>query len=579
MRLCRASSTGQEDPVLEELDIKNFALIDSAHVEFSKGFTVLSGETGAGKSILIGSLAFLLGGKAGVEQIRTGTQEAQVSGTFLLESPESHAWLEEHGIEDEDGRILLRRVIRNTGKSSGWIGGVPVTRADLLAFSAFLVDIHGQHEQQSLFKVAEHRRYLDIYAGITEDVASFTALYSDLVEKRRLLQNLNTDDSKRAERIEMLNFAVEEINSANLRVGEDSELEDEENRLSSYEKLYGEIEEINSLLEGEGGGILSLFKRLSSSSSRASSLDKSLAALENRIQSSYYEIEDISAEFRRYEQGLVFDPERLEQVQDRLELIYKLKKKYASGKTSPISQVLEYAQKAQAELEQISGVAQNREELEKEVLEAGKKVYTAAKEISIKRKAASDKMSHDVEAILQSLGMGGTKFKVNLQEKAGDDVTQKCGPYGMDDIEFLISANPGSPMFPLARIASGGELSRVMLALKTILSAADTAGTLVFDEIDTGIGGEVAVAVGDHLKKLASARQILCITHLASIAVYADNQLKIEKGAAGDMTSTAVFPVAGDSRVQEIARMLSGDSSSEESLEHASSMLQKYGGR
>ncbi|MBO4387499.1 MAG: DNA repair protein RecN [Treponema sp.] len=565
--------------MLEELDIKNFALIDSAHVEFSKGFTVLSGETGAGKSILIGSLAFLLGGKAGVEQIRTGTQEAQVSGTFLLESPEAHAWLDEHGISDEDGRILLRRVIRNTGKSSGWIGGVPVTRADLLAFSAFLVDIHGQHEQQSLFKVTEHRRYLDIYAGITEQVASFTALYSDLVEKRRLLQSLNTDDSKRAERIEMLNFAVEEINSANLKENEDSELEDEENRLSSYEKLYGEIEEINSLLEGEGGGILSLFKRLSSSSSRASSLDKSLGTLENRIQSAYYEIEDISAEFRRYEQGLVFDPERLEQVQDRLELIYKLKKKYASGKTSPISQVLEYAQKAQAELEQISGLSQNREELELKVQEAGKKVYTAAKEISIKRKAASEKMSHDVEEILQRLGMGGTKFKVNLQEKAGDDVTQKCGPYGMDDIEFLISANPGSPMLPLARIASGGELSRVMLALKTILSAADTAGTLVFDEIDTGIGGEVAVAVGDHLKKLASSRQILCITHLASIAVYADNQLKIEKGAAGDMTSTAVFPVAGSSRVQEIARMLSGDSSSEESLEHASSMLQKYGGR
>lgn len=579
MRLCRASSTGQEDPVLEELDIKNFALIDSAHVEFSKGFTVLSGETGAGKSILIGSLAFLLGGKAGVEQIRTGTQEALVSGTFLLESQEARDWLDEHGIEDEDGRILLRRVIRNTGKSSCWIGGVSVTRADLLAFSAFLVDIHGQHEQQSLFKVAEHRRYLDIYAGITEQVASFTALYSDLVEKRRLLQSLNTDDSKRAERIEMLNFAVEEINSANLRENEDSELEDEEARLASYEKLYGEIEEINSLLEGEGGGILSLLKKLSSSSSRAASLDKSLGALEGRIQSSYYEIEDISAEFRRYEQGLVFDPERLAQVQDRLELIYKLKKKYASGKTSPISQVLEYAQKAEAELEQISGVAQNREELEKEVLEAGKKVYTAAKEISIKRKAASDKMSLAVEEILSRLGMGGTKFKVNLQEKAGDDVTQKCGPYGMDDIEFLISANPGSPMLPLARIASGGELSRVMLALKTILSAADTAGTLVFDEIDTGIGGEVAVAVGDHLKKLASARQILCITHLASIAVYADNQLKIEKGAAGDMTSTAVFPVAGDSRVQEIARMLSGDSSSEESLEHASSMLQKYGGR
>ncbi|MBO4318903.1 MAG: DNA repair protein RecN [Treponema sp.] len=565
--------------MLEELDIKNFALIDSAHVEFSRGFTVLSGETGAGKSILIGSLAFLLGGKAGVEQIRTGTHEAQVSGSFLLESQEALEWLSEHGIEAEDSRILLRRLIRDNGKSSAWIGGVPVTRADLLAFSAFLVDIHGQHEQQSLMKVSEHRRYLDMYADIVPQVRDFTALYSDLVEKRRSLDALDTDESQREARIEMLNYAINEISEAKLKPHEDEELEAEENRLSSYEKLYGTVNEINGLFDGsEGGGLVSIMRKLKGLVPHASSMDKTLESLDSRFESSFYEIEDIASEFKHYQQSLVFDPERLSQVQERLELINKLKKKYVQSANSTVADILEYQEKASQELECLTGTGHDRETLQKAVSEAEKAVYQAAKKLSELRKAASDKMSCAVEGILVKLGMKDTKFSVHLQEKDGNDMTQKCGPYGMDDIEFLISSNPGSPMLPLARIASGGELSRVMLALKTILSNGDLAGTLVFDEIDTGIGGEVAVALGDHMKLLAAKKQILCITHLASIAVYADNQIKIQKGVDGSSTSTTVFQVAGDERVKEIARMLSGDSSSQASLEHAASMLRKFGG-
>lgn len=565
--------------MLEELDIKNFALIDSAHVEFGRGFTVLSGETGAGKSILIGSLAFLLGGKAGIEQIRTGCHEAQVSGSFVLESKEALEWLSEHGMEAEDSRILLRRLIRDSGKSSAWIGGVPVTRADLLAFSAFLVDIHGQHEQQSLMKVGEHRRYLDMYAGIVPQVRDFTALYSDLVEKRRALDALDTDESQREARIEMLSFAVNEIQEAKLKPHEDEELEAEENRLSSFEKLYGTVNEINGLFEGaEGSGLVSIMRRLKSLVPHASSMDKSLESLDSRVESSFYEIEDLASEFKHYQQSLVFDPDRLAQVQDRLELISKLKKKYLQSSNSSVQDILEYQEKASQELECLTGAGHDRETLQNAVSEAEKAVYQAAKKLSALRKAASDKMSASVEGILVKLGMKETKFSVHLQEKDGNDMTQKCGPYGMDDIEFLISSNPGSPMLPLARIASGGELSRVMLALKTILSDGDLAGTLVFDEIDTGIGGEVAVSLGDHMKLLAAKKQILCITHLASIAVYADNQIKIQKGVDGSSTSTTVFPVEGDERVKEIARMLSGDSSSQASLEHAASMLKKFGG-
>ena len=222
--------------------------------------------------------------------------------------------------------------------------------------------------------------------------------------------------------------------------------------------------------------------------------------------------------------------------------------------------------------------SQDRESLEKSIAESEREVYVAAKQISDKRKAASEKMSSAIEEILHKLGMKDTSFRVNLSEKAGSLMTQKCGPYGMDDIEFLISANPGSPLMSLAKIASGGELSRVMLAMKTVLSGADMAGTLVFDEIDTGIGGEVAVSVGEHMKKLAANKQILCITHLASIAVYADNQIKIQKGVDGSSASTHVFPVSGDERVKEVARMLSGDATSAASLEHASDMLRKFGG-
>ena len=428
-------------------------------------------------------------------------------------------------------------------------------------------------------KVAEHRRYLDIYAGIVGEVSSFTSIYNQLVEKRKILENLNSNESERNAKIDMLNFAVSEISEANLKAGEDEELEAEENRLSSFEKLYADIEEINSAFEGEGeNGIIFLLKKICGTASKALDSDKSLEPLENRLQSAFYEIDDIAGEFRRYASSLVFDPERLEQVQERLELIFRLKQKY-TGRNSSVANLLSYAENASRQLEELGGSTFDKSILEKEISELEKKVYVLAKSLSEKRKSAAEKMSLDVEKILCSLGMKDTKFRVGLTEKEGNAVEQKCGAYGMDNIEFLISANPGSPLNPLAKIASGGELSRVMLALKTILSDGDLAGTLVFDEIDTGIGGEVAVSVGSHMKLLAEKKQILCITHLASIAVYADNQIKIQKGVEGNTTASNVFEVSDEERVKEIARMLSGDSDSSQSLEHASAMLKKFGGR
>lgn len=565
--------------MLEDLTIKDFAIIDQISIEFSKGFTVLSGETGAGKSILIGALSFLLGGKAEVSQIRSGSGEASVSGTFLLDNPdpEMKSWLTEHGIEPENNRVLLRRFIRLNGKSGAWIGSVPATRSDLAEFSAFLIDIHGQHEHQSLMKVSEHRKFLDSRAGITDEVRAFTSLYTSLIEKRRILEQLNSDDGERLRKIDMYTFAVKEISDANLKDGEDENLTEEEARLASYEKLYSGIESVREMLDGSEDSAVPLLKRIRRENQTIAALDKTIAALDTRLENAFYELSDIAEEFNSYSQKLVYDPARLAEVQERLSLIYDLKKKYASSQSAPLSEIFDYLEKAQTMLEQLGSGAQNKEALAEEIAELEKRVYIAAKKISEKRQNIGSILSNEVSNILKTLGMGNARFSVNITEKAGSNVEQRCGPFGMDNIEFLISANAGSPLLPLARIASGGELSRVMLALKTIFARIDTVPTLVFDEIDTGIGGEVAVAVGSHLKKLAASRQIFCITHLASIAVYADNQIKIEKGVEEGKTSSHVREVRGEERAAEIARMLSGDSDSEQSLEHARSMLEKFG--
>lgn len=578
--------------MLEDITIKDFALIESTYLEFHKGFTVLSGETGAGKSILIGAMSFLLGGKADVSVIRSGKTEASVIGTFYLgennlksvssdenEEPTSvYDWLDKHGIEVEDNRVILRRFIRETGKSGAWINNTPVTRADLVSFSSFLIDIHGQHDHQSLMKVSEHRKYLDSMAGITDDVENFKKLYALLVQKRNELEQYSMSESDRLRKIDMCSFAVKEIDDAKLKKDEDVLLEEEESRLSSYEKLYSSVEEINQLFASSDENIIDALKKARRNISYAAELDKSLNSINERIEASFYELSDISEEISSYMQKLVFDPARLEEVHNRLSLIYNLKKKYASSVNAPLKEVFDYFENAQKFLEENSSGNDAKQKLATEIKQLEKEILIKAEAISSKRKACASQLEKEVDSILVNLGMSGTTFGVSIKEKSGSEIEQKCGPYGKDDIEFLISANPGNPLLPLAKIASGGELSRVMLALKTIFAKSDSVGTLIFDEIDTGIGGEIAVSVGNHIKKLALQRQIFCITHLASIAVYADNQIKIEKSVSGGVTASNVHVVVGEERVQEIARMLSGDSSSSESMEHARTMLNKFGG-
>ena len=463
--------------MLEDLTIKDFALIDYDYLEFKEGFTVLSGETGAGKSILIGALSFLLGGKAEVSQIRTGKKEASVCGTFVIKAEKvrdvlteedeplnSCEWLKMHGIEVENNRVLLRRFIKDTGKSSAWINDTPVTRNELSQFSSFLVDIHGQHEHQSLMKVLEHRKYLDARAGISGDVELFTKEYAELVSKRKELEKYSMSDSERLRNLDMMTFAVKEISEAKLKKDEDVSLEEEQTRLVSYEKIYSDIVSINQSMSNDEKSVVSLLKKIRRDASHLAELDKSVTDLDSRLESAFYELSDVADEFCNYENSLVFDQNRLQQVEDRLSLIYNLKKKYASSINAPLSEVFDYFENAQHYIEENGEGNNYKEKLEGEIKKLEKELLFSAEILSKKRKETAIILNTEVNEILSKLGMKGTRFEVSIKQKSGTDLQQNCGPYGKDDIEFMISANPGNPLLPLAKIASGGELSRVMLA-------------------------------------------------------------------------------------------------------------------
>ncbi|PIE97991.1 MAG: DNA repair protein RecN [Treponema sp.] len=560
--------------MLESLSVKNIALIESLTVDFEAGFNVLSGETGAGKSIIIGALSILLGVKVSSDIIREGSSEGVVSGSFVI-SPKNQSaldWLFEHGVEVDEGRVLLRRLVKQNGRSSAWIQNVPVSRPELQEFTSHLVDLHGQHDHQSLFKINEHRKLLDCFAGIESEVQEYTACYNLLTSKRKEIESLNISEKERIERTDYLNYAIEEIDKANLKEGEDEELELEAKRLDDYEKLFASLQSADDMLVGENGGATSLMKRAVSELAFIKDSDKKLELLYDRLESAYYEIEDVAGELSSYLSRLTFDPERLDEIQERLAYISKLKKKYGSN----IKDIFAYKQKAEQEFETLTKSETSKVELEKRISELEMEILKRGKNISQKRLDAALILQGKVEAVLKNLGMGKTKFAVQVKGKQIEDRKQTAGPYGFDNIEFLISPNLGEPLKPLVKIASGGELSRVMLALKTVLVTDNSASTLIFDEIDTGIGGEVALGVAGHMKKLSEKKQILCVTHLAVIASHADNQIKIEKRIDGNKTKTFALTVKDRIRVEEIARMLSGDEDSSASIAHAEELLAKY---
>ena len=593
--------------MLEEMSIRNYALIDSITLSFRPGFNALTGETGAGKSIIVGSLSFLMGGKAEADVIRSGCEEASVSAclSVLKNNDEVSQWLKSRDIECEENSVIVRRNIKTTGRGSAYIQNVPVTRQDLSEFMGLLFDLHGQHNHESLLRKESHRRYLDMFAGIENEVNDFSKTFLELTEKRKTMESSLKNEREREERIEILQYAVDEIEKANIKAGEIRELENEAQKLSDFEKLAGFINTAGGCFTDGDHTVLSLTRKAKNALDSASLVDSSLCEINRRFENLYYEAEDIAGDFRAYRDSLSFDPQRLEDVNERLSLLHKLKKKYAdkikasnahgaggfsseARETSPKEAqvgneeeaILSYRISAQAEIDALRGAEENREKLKVQISALEKAVVAKAQSLREKRAASSAKLSKLISGILSHLGMPSANFQVKILPKTVDGQAT-FGPYGAEDIEFLISANTGEPLKDLAKIASGGELSRVMLAIKTALLSDNRqegggVETLVFDEIDTGIGGEVALKVGEYLAQIGRIRQIFCVTHLASIAVRADNHFKVEKRTEAGRTFTGIGPLSADGRRKEIARMLAGDSGAA-ALAHADELMAKYG--
>jgi DNA repair protein RecN (Recombination protein N) len=584
--------------MLEELSIRNYALIESLSLSFENGFNVLTGETGAGKSIIVGSISFLMGAKADTEVIRTGTEEASVTAVIAVgdKNPDVLGWLAARDIRADEGRIIVRRNIKSSGRSSIYIQDLPVTRPDLAEFMALMFDLHGQHNHESLLRKETHRRYLDRFAGLDDETGEFNRVFMELADKKKTLEASLSSERDRDTRLEILSYAVEEIDKAAPRIGEIRELESEASRLGDFEKLAAQVNSAATALYDDEASVLSLARRVRSGVDTAAAIDSSLGAIQKRLEDLYFEAEDISEEFRSYRDNLTYSPLRLEEVEERLALLYRLKKKYAVPGTSGSDEdvILAYRAQAEAEIEALSGAGENREKLKAEIAVLEKDIAVRAASISAKRKAGALKLGERISKILSRLGMPYARFSPAVLPKGPGAGGIVCGPWGAEDVEFLISANKGEPLKDLARIASGGELSRVMLAIKTVLAGEDAGGsdagagsdaspeTLVFDEIDAGIGGEVALAVGEYLVKIGALKQIFCVPHLASIAVRADNQLKVEKKVAaagnggGSRTFTSVTALDAGARRQEIARMLAGDAG-KAALAHADDLLAKYG--
>jgi DNA repair protein RecN (Recombination protein N) len=573
MRCFVASSIGPGVRVLEQLTVRNFAIIDHVQVDFAPGLNVLTGETGAGKSIVVGALSLLRGARADTQAIRTGTDESVITGVFRIsENADARAWLSEHSIEPEGGTILIRRTTKKAGRGSIYIESVPVTRGELAELAATLFDIHGQHEHQTLVDETHHRILLDRFAGIEAEVAELRSVFVELGKRRKEQEEITASERQRLQELDVLKFAVDEINAAALREGEEEELQQERRILNEHEKLFGSLDGAYGQTAESRGGALAQLRQGRVALQTAAEIDPELAEAAKRMDEAYYELEDIAETIRDYQGRVQFSPARLEEVEDRLSQIHRLEKKYGAT----VADVVAYADDARRRIERYEHWEEDKEALATRIAELEADLRQRAQTVSQKRRTAAETLGDRIQGIVRKLGMPKTSFKVVVDPKTSEGGRPLCGASGMDEVAFRIAPNPGEPLKRLVDIASGGEVSRVMLAVKTVLAEIDHMHCLVFDEIDAGIGGEVAVAVGQHLHELAGTKQVLCITHLASIAARADNHMKVEKSFGEDRTTTRVVAVADDKRVEEIARMLAGDQEAQASRTHAEELLRRH---
>jgi len=552
--------------MVEHLSVQNYALIEQLELPLSDGFNVLSGETGAGKSILIGAVGLLLGERGDAQAIRTGAESAAVSAVILLpDHPQVHQWMEDRGIEPEDNRVILRRVIRANGKNTITVQGTPAAQRELKEFSQLLVDVHGQHEHQSLLNSETQREMLDSYGKLTREVQQVGEKFLKLTRLRREIDEISADERDRLRERDMLTYALEEIEAAALQPGEEEELERKIQLMSQFEQFISSVESARGAVKGS----LDQLQEARTAVSRAAEIDEHLESESKRTEGLIYELEDIYETLRARGEQVHVEPGELDELQERQQVIRKLEKKYGDS----IETVLAYAEETRTRLELLDSSDERRETLEAEYRILLESLKHDCRELSEKRREVAGELEKRITELLRQLGMPQGNFFIRVYDRADDQGQRVFGRTGSDCVSLEISPNLGEPAKPVNRIASGGEISRVMLALKSVFAQADTMDTVIFDEIDAGIGGSVAGNVGMHLRQLGEHRQVICITHVASIAARAKAHFVVDKQITGERTVTTVRRITGEERTAEIARMLSGDSDHQAALVHARELL------
>lgn len=548
--------------MLELLHIENIAIIEAADIEFAPGFNALTGETGAGKSIVIDSLSAVLGQRTSRELIRTGAEKAFVSAAFSGMAPEL---TEELGIQPEaDGTLLLQREIQTDGKNVCRVNGRPVTVGQLRALGARLLNIHGQHDGQQLLDEEQHIVYLDSFGRVESLAITYAEKYKNFTDIRRQIGALQMDEAEKARRVDTLQYQIEELRRAKLTPGEEEELTARRGMLRNAEKFLDAVAGADYALNGDdsGGGALSALRQAQDALGGVRHLDDAFGQLYERLGEAYSEVYDIAATVEDKRGELDVSPGELDRVESRMDLLYRLKKKYGAT----VEDMLDYQARCEAELAQIEDAGDTLVRLEQALSKAEKEARQAAQALSDARKAAADRLTAQILTELQQLDMGKIRFAVDFAEKPLDSD-------GMDTVRFLMSANVGEELRPIHKIASGGELARIMLAMKNVLSEQDHVGTMVFDEVDTGVSGRAAQKVAEKMARISRRKQVLCVTHLPQLAAMADTHFSVEKGERGGRTYTEVRRLDREQRRRELARLTGGSHVSQTMLDGAEELL------
>ncbi len=569
--------------MLRELHISNLAVITDARVEFDLGLNVFTGATGAGKSLVIGAIELLLGLRSPADMLRAGSDEGRVTGVFEIRDRDALKRIDaitDLPVSNDGGELLLVRKLHSSGRSSAALNGNPITLAMLKLIGEILVDVHGQHDSLYLLKPSNQLEVIDRYGNLSELVNRYHDLYLELADAKRRLAELSTGDKLRKQQLELLNFQADEIDKAELDAAEHAELEARSSMLANIERLRRESTAAHNALYDTDGSIVDRVKTVFAIVSDLAILDPHLKSVEETIKNGVIQLEEAAFDLSRYIQKLEGDPEELAEVNDRLNTINRLLRKYGGN----VEDVLAFRADVQRQIDELSNASSNADELAKKITPMETQLGTLGKEITAKRQAAAKSIAPRVQAQLAELGMEKATFAVQISQM------NEAGASGFDAAEFMVKTNPGLPEQPLRRIASGGEIGRIMLAIKSVLAASGdgvtrggsvgsggpTASVLVFDEIDSNIGGRLGAVIGSKLRQLAASHQVLCITHLPQIASYADRHLTVRKLQSGEKTQTSVRIITGDERVEEIAEMIGGKSitattraQARELLEHA----------